>query len=655
MPPNRQDTQVQRSAAPWLMAIGIFSVLATITLLLWRQESSRQTARLLRHTEDVCIQSSRRLQIFVESHLNPAAVFARRWATHESRDFSEKRFVEFASVLVEELPGYNAIGLIDPGLGPGWVVPENVGRLRGLLGTESRAILEDARRLDLPMLSRPVRHETGYTNFFAALPLQRGAEFLGYLVVDFRADALLDQCFHQRIRSEFLLRVEEEGELIFCSEQAGCSRDLTDSPLRVTQSFPVRNRTWRLTMVAREAGEETGWSAGLALGGLGLLLSVALGGLSFLLLRRLALYREARDRALLEVAERRKAEESVRASESRYRDVFNASSDGLFVLDEDKRVLEANHATYALLGLPPDELNGRPFADLFSSEHLEVNRYFLEQLERISAAQVETEARHRDGRNLEVHLRGTRLKHQGGARLLVAMTDLSERRRARRRQALLSRKVLVAQEEERARLSRELHDELGQLLTALRLELGWLQKAAIGAKALELDAFVNSVELIEKSTEELRRICRGLRPPLLDDLGLEPAVNQLIDEFRERTGIEVDLELKLDEPEPPLPLEIGLCAYRIIQESLTNVSRHADAHSMKVSVLRTQNELVLSAYDDGRGFDPDELENIQGVGLEGMRERANLVSGSVEIRSAPDQGTRVTFRVPLDGPRREGS
>jgi signal transduction histidine kinase len=161
-----------------------------------------------------------------------------------------------------------------------------------------------------------------------------------------------------------------------------------------------------------------------------------------------------------------------------------------------------------------------------------------------------------------------------------------------------------------------------------------------------------AVELVETAADELRRICKGLRPPLLDDLGLEPAAHLLAREFEDRTGLAMDFEVNLDDAPAPLSKEVSLCTYRIFQEALNNISRHSSAKSVDVTLAAKPSELLLSVYDDGQGFDTSELAGARGCGIAGMRERASLVGGHVEIRSAPSQGTRVVLRVPLDqGPR----
>jgi signal transduction histidine kinase len=212
----------------------------------------------------------------------------------------------------------------------------------------------------------------------------------------------------------------------------------------------------------------------------------------------------------------------------------------------------------------------------------------------------------------------------------------------------LSRKVLMAQEEERARVSRELHDELGQLLAAARYELGFLSKSQDRSSHAGAVDFTNAMSMIERAAGELRRICQGLRPPLLDTLGLEPSIEMLVREFTERTGMRIDAEIRLDEIEKRISSDIALCTYRILQESLNNIVRHAGASKVLVSIYVEQGNLKLCVCDDGKGFDLPKVDATKGCGISGMRERAWLVNGAVEINSAPNAGTRLTLTVPLE-------
>jgi two-component system sensor histidine kinase UhpB len=155
---------------------------------------------------------------------------------------------------------------------------------------------------------------------------------------------------------------------------------------------------------------------------------------------------------------------------------------------------------------------------------------------------------------------------------------------------------------------------------------------------------LETTRLVERAATELRRVCRGLRPPVLDDLGLEPAATQLVKEFEERTGLAVHLQTRLGDDAPEVAPETALCIYRVLQESLNNVSRHARASTVQVELTRVDHCVVLKVVDDGRGFVVGDAEH--GCGLAGMRERGALVGGRLVIRSQPGAGTEVMLHVP---------
>jgi signal transduction histidine kinase len=136
-------------------------------------------------------------------------------------------------------------------------------------------------------------------------------------------------------------------------------------------------------------------------------------------------------------------------------------------------------------------------------------------------------------------------------------------------------------------------------------------------------------------------------------MGLEPAVRQLVEEFEEHSSARVDLTVKIEEDVPKLAPEAALCAFRVLQEALTNVNRHSQARQVRVGVLIDHHELVIAVRDDGRGFEPSDARRLNHLGIAGMSERAKLVGGKLELRSQPGHGTRVTLSVPIKTPARK--
>ena len=217
----------------------------------------------------------------------------------------------------------------------------------------------------------------------------------------------------------------------------------------------------------------------------------------------------------------------------------------------------------------------------------------------------------------------------------------------------LSRQILQAQEEERHRLAHELHDEAAQALTLLLVRLRLLERAHTPDEAQQRVQELRA--LTAQALENVRRVALDLRPTILDDLGLAPALEWRVDEFNKDATTQATMEVRGIEGR--LPRDIELIFYRIGQESLTNVARHADATQVHVRLIRENGTLALEVVDDGCGFDPQqvreqgqaqtEASRRLGLGLLGMRERMGIIRGELQIDSAPGQGTRITARAPV--------
>jgi signal transduction histidine kinase len=227
-----------------------------------------------------------------------------------------------------------------------------------------------------------------------------------------------------------------------------------------------------------------------------------------------------------------------------------------------------------------------------------------------------------------------RLAESLAARAAIAV-DLSERVS---RDAV--RRVVAAQELERTRLARELHDETGQALTSILLGLKPLEQLATTAEARDAVAHVR--DLVVSTLQDVRRLAVELRPSALDDFGLVPALERLAGSWGEHAGVEVDLEARLDDER--LPGEVETTLYRIVQEALTNIARHADASRVSILLTRKNGGVAAVVEDDGRGFEPAEAE---GLGLVGMRERVALAGGRLQVETAPGSGTTLVAEVPL--------
>jgi two-component system, NarL family, sensor histidine kinase UhpB len=223
------------------------------------------------------------------------------------------------------------------------------------------------------------------------------------------------------------------------------------------------------------------------------------------------------------------------------------------------------------------------------------------------------------------------------AALAAAFNDMLDRLETERLESV--RQALRGQEGERQRIARELHDEVGQTLTGVMLQVEGL---AASIPQVREEQVAELRETARRGIEDVRRIASRLRPDALEDLGLRSALSALVARFAERTRVRVEKRLA---GIPSLREEDELVIYRVAQEALTNVARHAEAERVEVSLERRGDEVVLTVRDDGRGFAPG--DGSSSYGIHGMRERAMLVGGQISIQGAPGRGTQVRLSIPL--------
>jgi signal transduction histidine kinase len=222
---------------------------------------------------------------------------------------------------------------------------------------------------------------------------------------------------------------------------------------------------------------------------------------------------------------------------------------------------------------------------------------------------------------------------------------LAELVRSRRELAELGMAAEATREQEKSRVARELHDELGQALTMMRMDVAWckahLAQAAPGADA-KLDRMENLLKVTVAAT---RRIASDLRPLMLDDLGLVPALEWLVQNMSQRAGLAC--RLSIDDPAIVLPPAHSTAVFRIVQEALTNVAKHARASHAEVALRRSGDLLEITIRDDGAGFPIDDPRKPESFGLLGLRERISLLRGTASISSAPGSGTTIAVTLPL--------
>ena len=229
--------------------------------------------------------------------------------------------------------------------------------------------------------------------------------------------------------------------------------------------------------------------------------------------------------------------------------------------------------------------------------------------------------------------------------------DITELEEAEKRLRTLSRRIFAAQEHERRRIARDLHDSLSQLLSSIRFRIQSVEKSMIQTNQSEdLNQIRKVKDLLERSIQEIRRISNNLMPFELEDLGLEVALRNICNEVMDRTDLKIEIHFSGIYKRMPQDLELTL--YRVVQEALNNIVKHANATIASVSLLRFKDFLELRVKDNGRGFDCEDdkkfkKERYSGMGLLGMKERTALINGKFTIESSPHEGTDITVEIPL--------
>lgn len=355
-----------------------------------------------------------------------------------------------------------------------------------------------------------------------------------------------------------------------------------------------------------------------------------------------------------DITDRRRADEALRRSQQEFRDIFEYASVGIFRSSRDGRILLANSAFAKMLGYDSPEAL-RPL-NLMRDVYVdpEERDALIKRYEPTSEGwTIEIQWRRRDGTPFWVLLSAHAVKDDAGHThyFEAFVQDITEQRqssqelaRSRRRLRQLAARLEEVREQDRKLIAREIHDELGQGLTALRMDLSWIA-GRLPAKPTRLGAKARAmVGVVDQTIEAVRRIATQLRPPILDDLGLVAAIEWQAGETAARTGIRCALDL---------PAEVQLddtratTVFRILQEALTNVVRHAGADAVQVTLRATSDELVLEVKDDGCGITAAQLSDQRALGLLGMRERAEAAGGLLEVFAGPTAGTTVALRVPL--------
>jgi PAS domain S-box-containing protein len=365
-----------------------------------------------------------------------------------------------------------------------------------------------------------------------------------------------------------------------------------------------------------------------------------------------------------DITERKRAEQSLKESRSRFEGVIESAMDAIITIDEAQRVILFNTAAERMFGYSAPDALGQSLDRFIPVRYRSAHQAHVRVFEatgvtsRAMGKLGDLLALRADGKEFPIEASISQTEVDGAKLFTVILRDITERKEAEERLSrsesqlrALAARLQRAREEEGMRIARELHDQLGRCLTSLKMDLLWIEKTVSQHPADENIHSINEktrmmLEAVDETVTVVRRISSELRPGILDDLGLAAAVEWQAGEFQTRSGVscivnipEEDLELSRDQ---------ATAYFRIFQEILTNVARHSRASKIWVHLEARDGIVTLEVEDDGVGISPDAASRPHALGLAGMRERAAIFGGDVEISGIPGKGTTVIVRMPID-------
>lgn len=354
--------------------------------------------------------------------------------------------------------------------------------------------------------------------------------------------------------------------------------------------------------------------------------------------------------AVRDAARDRAGKLALEGADARLAGLLDSAMDAIITVDSEQNVVLYNKTAEKIFGWPTREMLGQPLTRLIPQRHRDAHGGQVRRF-----GQTGTTSRRMgdgtvlyglkaSGEEFPLEASISQLDTAQGKLYTVILRDVTERVRAAEELSAFASAAHAIRENEKTRIARELHDELAQSLTAIKMDATWVREAMprdADAVRAKLDDMLG---LLDSTVAATRRIASDLRPLLLDDLGLVPAVEWLTHNFSQRHGVpcrlSLDEDVELGEP-------YATAVFRIVQESLVNVAKHAGASRVDVRIERTGAAVVLEVADDGAGFALDAPRKAGSLGLMGLRERARLLQGTVEIDTAPGRGTRIRVGIPV--------
>ncbi|MCX8056760.1 MAG: PAS domain S-box protein [Ignavibacteria bacterium] len=357
-----------------------------------------------------------------------------------------------------------------------------------------------------------------------------------------------------------------------------------------------------------------------------------------------------------DITQRKITELALIQNEEMFRNVWENSADGMRLLDEDAKIKLVNRAYCSLVQMPYEKLIGQDYYVCYYNQGQEKLESFKDNISKgnIPTRQI-TNITLWNGKTIPVEISNSFIELQNNKKMLLSIfRDISEQKEYERKiksseekYRQLALHLQTIREEERTKIAREIHDELGQQLTGLFFEISGIKTMRKRTK-VQLDERLDKIhDLIQQLISSVQRISADLRPAILDDLGLIPAIEWEVSQFQDRTKIKTKLNVQVGDVK--IPKTISTVIFRILQESLTNVARHSKASQVSIDLKVKNDDFLLEVVDNGIGIPEEMLSNPNSIGLIGMRERAYSCNGELIIHSELNKGTKISLTIPING------
>jgi PAS domain S-box-containing protein len=587
-----------------------------------------------------------------------------------------------AKLYMDHYPGCLTLEWADSEYRTRWTFPRSrpvIDDAAHTIANERRRVLELALQRRQPTLGRKITLPTGADAVLAAVPVFSDDQLAGFVLDIMDVSVALGAMLKDVSELGYEYAILQDGEPVYSrrggSQRLGNRADEAEVPLR-SAGWTVR--VWPGSALAAEMESRLAevLVATMAALGFSLLASVRLAKVAR---RQTELAQAAKGEIAQEVVERRRMEEAARVSEARFAGILEISADAIVSVDPKQSIVLFNQGAEKLFGYRAEEVLGKPVDLLLPENARTSHRHYVAQF---AAGDTPTMrmcdrrpvfGRRKDGTIFPAEASVSKLAIERQVTFTAILRDTTERvaaeealrrshdeldLRVNQRTAELataneslrelSGRMLALQEEERRRIARELHDSTASNLVLALINLDNLQKVEVpaGQPAKDLE---DGIRLIKQAISELRTASYRLHPPMLEEFGLQFALTWYINGFSVRSGIHIDV--KVDSDLGRLSNEVELTMFRIVQEALANVHRHAHTNAACVTVRRDSSSVRLEIADQGSGITsetstPEHSKPSLGVGIAGMRERVRLVGGSFELRSSA-QGTIVTAAFPV--------